>query len=98
MATYLPTTSLTPLFTFLQFTTGAGVPALETALRAAFPSENVRCYADTQTAGNALVVANAVTVFSAAPNSWIGWNQGTWQKRTVAEMAGGISSLFTVYP
>lgn len=98
MATYLPTASLSPLYTFLQFTTGGGVAAFETALRAAFPNENVQVYADDQTAGNALVVANAVTAFSVAPNSWVSCTLGSWQVRTVAQMAGGINSVFTAYP
>lgn len=102
MATYLPTSSLTPLYTFLQFTTAAGVAAFETALRAAFSDQNVQVYADDDVAGNALVVAkpsaSQVTAFSVAPNTWVSYSQGTWQKRTVAEMAGGINSVFTAYP
>lgn len=98
MATYLPTTSLSPLYTFLQFTTGGGVAAFETALRAAFSDQNIQCYADDQTAGNALVVANAAAAFSVAPNSWVSFSQGSPQVRTVAQMAGGINSVFTAYP
>jgi len=98
VATYLPTSSLSPLYTFLQFTTAAGVPAFETALRAAFSDQNIQCYADDQTAGNALVVANQTTSFSVAPNSWVSFSQGSPQVRTVAQMAGGINSVFTAYP
>lgn len=102
MATYLPTSSLTPLYTYLQFTTGAGVAALETALRAAFTDQNVQVYADDDAAGSALIVAKPgagqVTAFSVVPNTWVGYNQGAWTTKTAAQVAGGVNSQFTAYP
>lgn len=95
MATYLPTSSLSPLWNFVTFSSTVG--ALETALQAAFPTQNVQCYADDQTAGNALVVANQQVVFSVAPGRSVGFN-GSWAHYSPAQMAGGVSSLFTAYP
>jgi hypothetical protein len=96
VATYLPTSSLSPLWNFVTFS--STVSALETALQAAFPTQNVQVYADDQTAGNALVVANQQVVFSVAPGRSVGWNQGSWASYSPAQMAGGASSLFTAYP
>lgn len=98
MATYLPTANLTPQYTFFQFTTGAGVAALETALRAAYTDQNVQVYADDNTAGNALVVVNGAQALSVPPNNWIGYNLGSWTQYAPAKMAGGGASLFTAYP
>jgi len=95
MATYLPTSSLSPLYTFVQYS--STVSALETALQAAFPSQNVQVYADDQSAGNALVVANQQTVFTVPSGYYVGFN-GSWAKYSAAQMAGGVNSLFTAYP
>jgi hypothetical protein len=95
VATFLPTSSLSPLWNFVQFS--STVSALETALRSAFPDQNVQVYADDQTSGNALVVADQRTVFSVPPGSYVGWN-GSWAQYPAAKMAGGASSLFTAYP
>lgn len=96
MATYLPTPSLTPTWTFFQFASTVG--ALETALRAAYTDQNVQVYASDQNAGNALVVVNDVQVISVVANNWVGYNQGFWQQKTPAKMAGGPNSDFTAYP
>jgi hypothetical protein len=96
MATYLPTSSLSPLWTFVQYS--STVSALETALQAAFPSQNVQVYADDQAAGNALVVANQTTSFSVASGRYVGFNQGSWATYSTAQMAGGANSVFTAYP
>lgn len=98
MATYLPTANLTPLYKFTQFTTLAGVSALETALRTDAPTQNVQVYADTQTTGNALVVANDQRAISVPPNSYVGYNRGTWAIHTAAELNGDANSLYKAYP
>lgn len=102
--TYLPTASLSPQYTFFQFTTGAGVTALNTALNTAyntlFPGMTIQCFADTS-AGHttwALVVVNEQLVFSVPPNNYVGFNLGTWAQYLPAQVAGGASSLFTAYP
>ena len=96
MATYLPTKSLTPLYTFIQYSSTVG--AFETALKAAFPTAGVEVYADDAASGNALVVAAQTTAFTVPANYWVGFNQGVWQKCSAAQMAGGPSSDFTAYP
>ena len=98
MATYLPTANLSPTYSFFQFTTGAGVAALETALRAAFADQNVQVYADDNTVGNALVIVNGERAMSVPPNNYVGYNLGSWTNYAPAKMAGGGSSLFTAYP
>lgn len=96
MATYLPTSSLSPLFTFVTYSSTVG--ALETALQAAFPTLNVQVYADDTNAGNALVVPNASAAIS-VPAGWsVGYNQGFWSKYPPASMAGGVNSTYTAYP
>lgn len=96
MATYLPTASLSPLFTFVQFS--GTVSAFQTALIAAFPTLTIQCFADGQVSGNALVVTNDQMVISVAPNNYAGYNGGVWAQYPAAKMAGGGSSLFTTYP
>lgn len=99
MATYMLTASLSSLYNFFQFTTAAGVAALETALQSAYPDLNIQCYADAQTAGNALVVVNAQTALSVPPNNYVGHNQGEgWTQYPPSKMAGGAGSVFTAYP
>lgn len=93
--TYLPTASLTPQYTFFQFST---VSALQTALNTAYPGMNIQCFADAQVSGNALVVVNDSTVFSVPLNNYVGYNLGTWAQYPAAKMAGGASSTFTAYP
>jgi hypothetical protein len=96
VATYLPTANLSPLFTFVTYSSTVG--ALETALQAAFASQNVQVYADDTNSGNALVVPNASAAIS-VPSGWsIGYNQGFWMKYPPASMAGGVNSVFTAYP
>jgi hypothetical protein len=98
VATYLPTTSLSPLYTFVQFS--GTVSAFQTALNSAFPGLGIQCFADT-TSGQtswAVVVIGDVTVFAVPPNNWVGYNLGSWSQYVPAKMAGGASSLFTVYP
>lgn len=94
--TYVPTANLSPLSTFVQFSGTTG--AFQTALAAAFPSLTIQVFADGQTSGNALVVANDQQVISVAPNNFAGFNNGGWQVFPPAKMAGGPSSLFTMYP
>jgi hypothetical protein len=98
VATYLPTVNLAPLFNFVQFTTGGGASALQTALNAMSGVTNVQCFADAQTSGNALVVHNETTVFSVPPNNYVGFNQGQWTQYPAAKLAGGANSTFTAYP
>lgn len=98
--TYVPTANLTPLYTFTQFTTGGGPSALQTALNTAYPGLGIQCFLDT-TSGRttwALVVVADSTVFSVPPNNYVGYNLGTWAQYPAAQMAGGASSTFTVYP
>lgn len=98
MATYLPTASLSPLYTFIQFS--GTVSAFQTALNAAFPGLGIQCFADTtsgQTSWAVVVVSDAV-VLPVPPNNWLGYNLGGWSQYTPAQMAGGGASKFTVYP
>lgn len=99
MATYLPTANIT-VFNFVQFTTAAGVSALQTALNgmSGVTSGQVQVFADAQTSGNALVVFNDQQVFSVPPNNYVGYNGGSWAQYLPAKMAGGASSIFTAYP
>jgi hypothetical protein len=102
--TYVPTANLTPLYTFTQFTTAGGVSAFNTALNTAyntlFPGMTIQCFADTTSGhtSNAVVVVNDQQVFSVPPDNYVGFNQGTWAQYPAAQMAGGASSTFTVYP
>jgi hypothetical protein len=98
--TYLPTANLSPLYNFAQFTTAAGIPALQTALNTANPGMTIQCFADATTGqtSNALVVANDQQVFSVPPNNYVGFNQGAWAQYPAAKLAGGANSLFTQYP
>jgi len=100
MATYLPTASLSPVYTFVQFTSGGGVSGLQTALNGlpGVTSGTVQVFADAQVATNALVVFNDQQVFSVPLNNWVGFNQGTWAQYTAAKMAGGANSTFTAFP
>lgn len=96
--TYVPTANLTPLYSFSQFTTGAGVAALQTALLAQpaviAAAASVQCFADAQISGNALVVVNDSAVFSVPPNSWVGFNLAQWTQYTNAK----FTTTFTTYP
>ncbi|MCW2904219.1 MAG: hypothetical protein JWO67_6484 [Streptosporangiaceae bacterium] len=94
--TYVPTANLSPLYTFVQFS--GTVSAFGTALTTAFPGMTIQTFTDTQNAGNALVIVNDTTVMSVAVNNYLGYNQGLWQQFPPAKMAGGASSVFTVYP
>jgi hypothetical protein len=96
VATYLPTANLSPLWTYVQFS--GTVAALGTALGTAFPGLTIQTFADGQNSGNALVVVNDATVITVAPNSYVGYNQGSWQVWPAAKMAGGPNSQFTAYP
>lgn len=94
MPTYLPTTSLTPLYTFVQFS--STVSAFQTALTAAFPGLNIQVFQDT-TAGQttwAVVVVNDSTVLSVQPNNYVGYNQGSWSQYTPTK----LGQTFTAYP
>lgn len=93
MATFLPTVNLSPLYTFVQYSSTAS--ALQTALIAAFPDVvSIQCFADAANSGNALVVANDVQVFTVPANSYVGHNLGSWAQYTAAKFA----TLFTAYP
>lgn len=102
MATYLPTANVTPVFNFVQYTTGgSGLANLATALNAmaGVTSGSVQVFAD-GTSGqttNAVVVVNDNTVFSVPTTSYVGYNQGTWAQYTAAKMAGGVNTAFTPY-
>lgn len=98
MATYLPTASLSPVYTFIQFS--GTVSAFQTALNSAFPGMGIQCFADT-TSGQtswAVVVINDTTVIPVPPNNWVGYNLGSWTQYVTAKLAGGGASLFTAYP
>lgn len=94
--TYVPTANLTPLYSFSQFTTAAGVAALQTALNAqpGVVANSVQVFADAQVAGNALVVVNDSVVFSVPPNSWVGFNQSQWTQYTNTK----FTQTYTTYP
>lgn len=94
MATYLPDTSLTPLYTFIAF--GGTVSALGTALNTAFPGMNIQTFADTTSGhtSNALVVVGDQQVFSVVPSNLVGYNLGTWTQITPDALAAN----YTAYP
>lgn len=95
---YLPTKEVAKVQNFVQFTTGAGVSALNTALQTfAAAAGTILAQTDAITSGNALVIVNDNTVFSVAPNNWVGFNFGTWSQWTPAQVAGGPNSTFTQY-
>ena len=98
---YLPTPLVGQVQSFVQYTTGGGVSALNTAMQAAFAATagTIVVQADTVSGqtSNALVIVNDSVVFSVVPNNWVGYNQGTWTQWTVAQMAGGPNSVYTQY-
>jgi hypothetical protein len=103
VATYLPTANLSPLYNFVQYTSGgSGITNLQTALNAlpGVTSGSVQVFADATTGqtSNALVVFNDQQVFSVPSTNYVGYNQGTWAQYTAAKMAGGGTSVFTAYP
>jgi hypothetical protein len=73
----------------------AGV--LNTALTSAYAASagTIQCFADSQVTGNALVVANDVTVLSVAPTNWVGWNGGQWSQYTPAQLTANFVQYFT---
>lgn len=92
MATYLPTVNLTPLYTFVQFSSTTS--ALQAALISAFPDvASIQVFADAANSGNALVVANDAQVLTVPVNSYVGYNLGSWAQYTAAKLA----TLFTAY-
>lgn len=102
MATYLPTASLSPLYTFVQFS--GTVSAFQTALNSAFPGMGIQCFADT-TSGQtswAVVVINDADAIAVPPNNYLGYNSGPaspgWSQYPASKLAGGGASLFTAYP
>lgn len=95
MATYLKSSVVTDVYTFVQFS--GTVSALQTALNAALGGTTVQTFADGITSGNALIVHNNVVVFSVAPNFYIGYNHGQWEVKSAAKMAGGVNTDYTPY-
>lgn len=78
-------------------TTALASGALNTALTSAFAASagTIQCFADSQVSGNALVVANDVTVMTVAPTNWVGWNFGRWQQFTPSQLATNFIQYFT---
>lgn len=92
--TYVPTANLSPLYSFVQFS--STVSAFQTALNSAFPGLGIQVFADA-TSGQtswAVVVVGDATVLSVPPNNYIGYNQGSWTQYTSVK----LGQLFTTYP
>ena len=95
---YIKTTEAAKVQNFVQYTTGGGVSAFNTALQAfASSAGTILAQADTITSGNALVIVNDNMVFTVPPNNWVGYNFGSWSQWTPAQVNGGPNSTFTQY-